>query len=103
MLNPAITAWKNGRFFDIVPHFPKENLLKDINGIYIYIYPICQIKAHEILKYMQKTSFKEIRNVGTTLNVHICGDLGAHFWEKLENHGERTHISDENMWCPKGL
>ena len=44
---------------------------------------------------MQQTSLNyiEIRNVGKTLNMyifvlHFCGNL----WEKMENHGEITHI-----------
>ena len=51
-----------------------------------------------MLCFMKTTSFNytEIRNVGTALNLYICGNLFGNLWEKLENHGEI------NMWGLKG-
>ena len=64
--------------------------------------PTYQIKAHGMLYTMQQTlsNYDRIRKVGTTLNLYICGNVlvCGHFWGKLENHWEITHITRENRY-----
>ena len=69
-------------------YFSKQKLSEDID--YIYICPIYQIKAHEMLYYKQQSScnYSEIGNVGATLNLYICGNLCGNVCENWKLMGK---------------
>ena len=67
--NPAISAWKNNRFFHIFPNFPKENLPESIYRIYVQF---IKLKLMKFPILMQKElGFKHDRFAPIIFRFHI--------------------------------